>query len=114
LANVTKQDLIYEIARSTGYIQSDIRTVVEEFLSSVTRQLDSSNTIEIRGFGTFSARKRLPRPARNPRTGEVVQLGERIAPLFKFSGELKQQINQVSVPFLTPQMQKKATSSRQT
>lgn len=105
MANVTKQDLIYEIARSTGYIQSDIRTVVEEFLSSVTRELDSSNTIEIRGFGTFSARKRLPRPARNPRTGEVVQLGERIAPLFKFSGELKQQINQVSAPLLTPQMQ---------
>ena len=65
------------------------RQVLEEFLRVVGENLQSGNTIEMRNFGTFQARKRLPRPARNPRTGELVPLGERLVPLFKFSSELR-------------------------
>jgi nucleoid DNA-binding protein len=35
---------------------------------------------------------RKPRPARNPKTGEVVPLFRRIVPLFKYSGDLKKKI----------------------
>ena len=90
---MTKQDLIQEIARSTGFIQSDIRAVVEEFFDTVAKSLTSGANIEIRGFGTFSIKSRKPRPARNPRTGEEVLLGERIVPLFKFSSDIKTQLN---------------------
>lgn len=94
MPNVTKQDLILDIAQSTGFIRNDIRNVVESFFSLVGDTLSQGDSIEIRGFGTFSIKERKSRPARNPRTGEVVLLQDRLVPLFKFSAELKERINQ--------------------
>lgn len=88
MPNVTKQDLIQQASQNNGHTQTETRAVLETFLQLVGEQLQSNRTIEIRGFGTFHARKRLPRPARNPRTGEVVPLGERTVALFKFSSDL--------------------------
>ena len=93
MANVTKQDLINEISQKTGLTQSDVKIAVEEFLSAVSGILTDGKTIEIRGFGTFLTKLRKPRPARNPKTGEVVPLHTRTVPLFKFSSELKHLIN---------------------
>ncbi len=93
MANVTKQAIINEISRKTGLTQSDVKIAVEEFLAAVSEILTDGKTIEIRGFGAFLTKTRKPRPARNPKTGEVVPLLERVVPLFKFSSELKQLIN---------------------
>jgi integration host factor subunit alpha len=87
--NVTKQDLVQQASLTNGRTQTETRAVFESFLQLVGEQLQGGNSIEIRGFGTFHARKRLPRPARNPRTGEVVPLGERTVALFKFSSDLR-------------------------
>jgi len=91
--NVTKQDLIQEIAKSTGLIRNDIKLVIEQFLSLVGEKLIDNKTIELRGFGTFVCKERKARPARNPRTGEPVFLDERLVPTFKFSSEIKDKIN---------------------
>ena len=89
MPNVTKQDLIQQASLANGRTQSDSRAVFESFLQLVGEHLQGGKAIEIRGFGTFHSRKRLPRPARNPRTGEVVPLGERNVALFKFSSDLR-------------------------
>lgn len=94
MANITKQDLIQEIAKSTGFVRSDIKAVIEQFLSIVGEKLSEGRSIELRGFGTFACKARKARPARNPRTGEEVRLEERIVPTFKFSSEIKGKINQ--------------------
>jgi nucleoid DNA-binding protein len=86
--NVTKQDLIQQASQTNGHTQTETRMVFESFLQVVGEQLQANRSIEIRGFGTFYAKRRLPRPARNPRTGEVVPLGERNVALFKFSSDL--------------------------
>ncbi|MBL8025333.1 MAG: integration host factor subunit beta [Fibrobacteres bacterium] len=93
MANVTKQDLITEISKNTGLTQSDVKVAVEEFLTVIGETLIKDSSIEIRGFGTFLTKVRKPRPARNPKTGEVVPLLERTVPLFKFSSELKHRID---------------------
>jgi nucleoid DNA-binding protein len=89
LGNITKQDLVQRAASQSRVSQAKVRQVMDEFLLVVGEDLQAGQTIEIRGFGTFHSRKRQPRPARNPRTGEVVALGERMVPLFKFSNELR-------------------------
>lgn len=89
MSNVTKQDLVQRAAFQTGASQAKTRQVMDEFLRVIGEELQVGQTIEIRGFGTFLTRTRQPRPARNPRTGEVVPLGERKVPLFKFSTELR-------------------------
>ncbi len=93
MANITKQTLIQEIAKSTGFVRNDIKTVIEQFLDLVGEKLIEGNTIEIRGFGTFSCKPRKARPARNPRTGETVLIEDRLVPTFKFSNDIKDKIN---------------------
>lgn len=93
MANITKQSLIQEIAKSTGFVRGDIKAVVEQFLELVSEKLVDGNTIEIRGFGTFACKPRKARPARNPRTGETVIIDERMVPTFKFSNDIKDKIN---------------------
>ncbi len=92
MVNTTKHDLISSVANYTGLTQSDTRIVVEELLESIGVILESEESIEIRGFGTFYVKERKPRPARNPKTGEVVPLKRRVVPLFKYSSELKRSI----------------------
>lgn len=93
MPNITKQSLIQEIAKSTGFVRSDIKIVVEQFLELIGEKLIDGNTIEIRGFGTFACKPRKARPARNPRTGETVLIEERLVPTFKFSNDIKDKIN---------------------
>ena len=93
MANITKQFLIQEIAKSTGFVRNDIKIVVEQFLDLLGEKLIEGNTIEIRGFGTFACKPRKARPARNPRTGETVLIDERLVPTFKFSNDIKDKIN---------------------
>jgi DNA-binding protein HU-beta/integration host factor subunit beta len=91
--NTTKHDLIAEVAKFTGLTQSDTKIVVEELLETISGCLEDNRTIEIRGFGTFYTKVRKPRPARNPKTGEIVPLERRRVPLFKYSNELKRKIS---------------------
>jgi integration host factor subunit beta len=91
--NTTKHDLITQVAERTGLTQSDTKIVVEELLETVSKYLEQQSCIEIRGFGTFYTKMRKPRPARNPKTGEVVPLNKRLVPLFKYSGEIKKKIS---------------------
>jgi len=90
--NTTKHDLIAQVAKRIGLTQSDTKVVVEELLETISRLLEEQNSIEIRGFGTFYTKMRKPRPARNPKTGEVVPLNRRLVPLFKYSGDMKKKI----------------------
>ena len=92
VSNTTKHDLIADVSKFTGLTQADTKIVVEELLESVSTILESGKSIEIRGFGTFYTKTRKPRPARNPKTGEVVPLLKRMVPLFKYSNELKKKI----------------------
>ena len=80
---MTKADLVEKvtasIARTAGPMISkkDCARVVDAFLDSVKTALSDQHNIEIRGFGTFKIRRRKTRMARNPRTGEPVQVAAR-------------------------------------
>jgi nucleoid DNA-binding protein len=80
--NATKHDLIVDVSKSTGLTQADTKVVVEELLGTIAEILESGKNIEIRK----------PRPARNPKTGDVVPLYKRVVPLFKYSSEFKESI----------------------
>lgn len=95
MKNVTKQDLIQEASRSSGRSQAESRVVIEEFMKVVADLLEAGKMIEIRGFGTFYAKDRKPRPARNPRTGEICPLGPRRVPLFRFSPDVRLHVHEI-------------------
>jgi len=86
---MTKADIVARIAAGTGLTKTDTGLVVEGVLESLKDALITGETVEIRGFGTFKIKKRAARRARNPRTGEPVDIPEKFVPTFKPSRELK-------------------------
>ena len=90
---MTKADIVDVIAEATGLTKVETEAVIEGFLSTVKNALQEGEKVEFRGFGSFSVKKRMPKKARNPGTGEVVFLPERYVPVFKASKLLKEQIS---------------------
>jgi nucleoid DNA-binding protein len=93
---VTKADLVEKVAEKTGLTRTDVAVVVDSFLDTVKKSLESGHNIEIRGFGTFKVKLRKARKARNPRTGEVV-VPDRKVPVFKPSNEFKNMITKLAI-----------------
>ena len=93
ISNVTKKDLVNEISARTGLSQTETKKIVECFLDSVARSLIEGNNIEIRGFGRFKIRNRNGYKARNPRTGESIEVQAGKKPIFEPSKELKKVLN---------------------
>ena len=86
---MTRAQIAAKISEATGLSKKETEIVVEGFISCVIEALKENETIEIRGFGTFKNNIKEPRIARNPKTGEKIQLGKRFIPMFKVSKEFK-------------------------
>ena len=101
---MTKADLVEQvtasIARTAGPMISkkDCARVVDAFLEAVKEALKQQHNIEVRGFGTFKIRRRKTRMARNPRTGDPVEVAARPVPVFKPSKELRALVADESEP----------------
>ncbi len=56
----------------------DVESAVNCLLKQMADALVQDERIEIRGFGSFNLRHRLPRIARNPKTGDSVSLPAKV------------------------------------
>ncbi|MFQ5888773.1 MAG: HU family DNA-binding protein [Gemmatimonadota bacterium] len=92
---MTKADLVEQVyqAIGPGITKKDCGAVIDAFLNAVKQALANDQHIEIRGFGTFKVRRRKPRLARNPRTGDSVHVPSRAVPVFKPSRLFKMQVD---------------------
>jgi integration host factor subunit beta len=89
----TKSDLINSIYEASGISRRDVKTVVEMMMKTVKDVITEGGVVELRGFGTFQVRSRKGRAgARNPRTGEPVQIDAHGVPYWKPVRELKQAV----------------------
>jgi len=91
---LTKADIVDTIASATGLTKVETEAVVDGFITTVIGALKEGKSIEIRGFGSFKVKKRKGRMARNPRTGQQVQVDEHFVPIFKVSKDLKNLVNE--------------------
>jgi len=91
---MTKADLVEQVAEAIGpgITKKDCALVVDGFLNAVKLALADGENIEIRGFGTFKVRNRKSRMARNPRTGDPVEVPSRSVPVFKPSKHLRARV----------------------
>ncbi len=102
MSNITKKDIVEEIAIRTGMTQVDTKIVIECFLDSIANAMVNRNNIEIRGFGRFKIKEKKARIARNPRTGEPVQVEAGVKPVFEASKDLKKYLNTNVVDDIAP------------
>ena len=93
-SNITKKDIVEDIALRTGLTQVDTKVIIESFLSSVVKAMSEGNNIEIRGFGSFALHHREPRVGRNPKTGKSVEVAAKAVPHFKPGKALRDAVNE--------------------
>ena len=69
-----KEDLIDALAEKLSESKAGSERMLTAVLEIIQDGLLRDGVVRLTGFGTFSVRTRGPRNARNPRTGDTIQL----------------------------------------
>ena len=80
---MTKNDIIYEIAKETGFDKVTVQRIVETLMSTVKDSLVKDKNVYLRGFGSFIVRKRAQKTARNITKNTTIIVPEQYVPFFK-------------------------------
>ncbi|AHH08195.1 integration host factor subunit beta [Borrelia anserina] len=95
---ITKSDIVDQISLNikNGNERLEkkyIRLVVDAFFEELKNSLCLNKVIEFRSFGTFELRKRKGRQnARNPQTGEYVNVDDHYVAYFRPGKDLKERV----------------------
>ena len=78
-----KLEIINKVSSRTGIDKSDVQETVEAVLITIKEALKNGESVYIRGFGTFSNKKRAKKIARNISTNTAIILDAHYVPSFK-------------------------------
>jgi integration host factor subunit beta len=92
---MTKKEMAHAIAEEMGLPQALVKEIIQRLFDGIIDTLEKEGRIELRNFGVFEVRKRKPRQARNPRTGESVMVPAKLAVTFKPGREMEEQVGQI-------------------
>jgi DNA-binding protein HU-beta len=88
--DMKKGDLITSVGEQAELTKAQASDAVNAMLNTIALGLKEGDKITITGFGTFSVTKRPARMARNPKTGEMVKVGPKMAVKFRAGRDLKE------------------------
>lgn len=94
---MTKKEIVKTISEECGLTQLKTKEIVQKTFEAIIDTLveDSDHRIELRNFGVFEVKKRAARKARNPRTGERVDVSEKYVVTFKPGKEMEERVLQL-------------------
>lgn len=91
---MVRSELVRTLSDKLPELQArDVELAVNCMLEQMITALENGEHVEIRGFGSFNLRHQLPRLARNPKTGESVNLPAKVRLHFKPGKELRDRVN---------------------
>lgn len=91
---MTRSELIERVSQRVDSLTlNQTEIIIETVFDSIKDSLVKGDKIEIRGFGNFRLKQRQPRKARNPKTGESVEVNEKNAVRFKAGKALREALN---------------------
>lgn len=79
----TKRELVKTIAEKTALTQVQTGEVIQLALDAIADAIVSEGRMELRNFGVFEVKLRQPRKARDPRTGETMDVPARNVVVFR-------------------------------
>jgi len=91
---VTKSELVNLLSDATGLTKVDVEVIVNGLLYHIMEALRNGDRVEIRSFGSFYAKERLPRKVKNPQTGREIDVEHRFVPVFKPAKFFRESVNQ--------------------
>ena len=92
---MTKKEIVRTISEEIGLTQLKTKEIVQKTFDAIVETLVEDGRIELRNFGVFEVKRRAPRKARNPRTGEKVDVAEKFVVTFKPGKEMEQRVREL-------------------
>jgi len=93
---VTKKEIVKQISEEIGLTQLKTKDIVQRTLNAIIQTLVTEGRIELRNFGVFEVKRRAPRKARNPRTGDKVSVPAKNVVTFKPGKEMEELVRQMN------------------
>jgi nucleoid DNA-binding protein len=98
---VTKKEIVKQIADRCKLTQLQTKEIVQQTFDAIVETLLEVGRIELRNFGVFEVKQRKARKARNPRTGDKVDVPPKNVVTFKPGKEMEERVRQLThVPAL--------------
>ena len=92
---MTKKEIVKTISEEIGLTQLKTKEIVQKTFDAIVETLVTDGRIELRNFGVFEVKKRAARKARNPRTGQRVDVPEKFVVTFKPGKEMEERVRQL-------------------
>jgi integration host factor subunit beta len=92
---VTKKEIVKTISEEIGLTQLKTKKIVQKTFDAIVETLVEEGRIELRNFGVFEVKRRAARKARNPRTGDRVDVPEKSVVTFKPGKEMEERVRQL-------------------
>jgi nucleoid DNA-binding protein len=92
---VTKKEIVKTISEECGLTQLKTKEIVQKTFEAIIDTLVTESRIELRNFGVFEVKRRAARKARNPRSGERVDVPEKFVVTFKPGKEMEERVLQL-------------------
>lgn len=89
---MTKKEIVKTISEELGLTQLRTKEIVQKTFDAIVEELVEEGRIELRNFGVFEVKKRASRKARNPRTGQRVDVPEKWVVTFKPGKEMEERV----------------------
>jgi len=86
---MNKADIISRVHEVLDTTKADAERAVDAVFECVEKAMKDGDQVSVAGFGIFEAKMRAAREARNPRTGEAVQVPAMRVPKFRAAKALK-------------------------
>lgn len=86
---MNKAELSAAVAAKADLTRKQAEAAVNAVVDSIGEALKGGDKVQVVGFGTFEVKDRPARKARNPRTGEEINIEASKAPVFKAGKALK-------------------------
>lgn len=92
---MTKKEIVRTISEEIGLTQLKTKEIVQKTFDAIVETLVEDGRIELRNFGVFEVKRRAPRKARNPRTGDKVFVPEKCVVTFKPGKEMEERVREL-------------------
>jgi len=91
---IVKSKLIKKLADNyPNFLKKDLSKLIDIFFEEIKIALKLNKRVELRSFVVWSTRIQKERSARNPKTGELLQIPQKKYIHFKMTKELFKKIN---------------------
>ena len=91
---MTKKEIVKTISEEIGMTQLKTKEIVQKTFNAIVDALveNEDHRIELRNFGVFEVKERAARKARNPRTGQRVDVPRKFVITFKPGKEMEEKV----------------------